>query len=566
MNAKQERHVLDFSERGIRLLPQYRSGKKPCIENWQNIATTDMVVILQWAKQFPKANFAALCGETTDILLIDIDEKNDEHGLASWKEFEAGRGIETLTVRSPSGGKHLYFRWDKRLDFTKIQGLLPGVEAIGNRQCVTIPGSFYANGAEYLIDIDAPIAPAPEWLVEKIIHHKAKPKPAKAAASGGLIPSGQRNVALASLAGKLQRQGIGATAMLAAIREENKTRCEPPLPLAEVKEIVESISSRYEPHPDPEPPEDNIREFVSPDIAEGITSKILLDNEYAEPAWIVDQLVPPGLMLLAGKPKAGKSWLALQMAAATSVGMPFLNHYETTPGKVLYLALEDSERRARNRFESLHYPGSDNLMFHFDWPRGIPGLKGIQDAVSKDPEIKLIIIDTLGRFLVGIDFNKYDQVNAPMSNIQKLAGDLDIAIVLVAHTRKSGSGDFIETVSGSNAMTGAADTIAVLSRGRGQVAGFIEADGREYTGALDIALKLNQDTGWEYLGPGSEYRLSEDKRKVIEVLREAEEAVTPKDIAAMTGIEYGKAKLLTYRMNAQGLIHKQGYGKYTLNE
>ena len=85
---------------------------------------------------------------------------------------------------------------------------------------------------------------------------------------------------------------------------------------------------------------------------EGNTAKQLLDMEFPEPQWVVDgMLAENSFNLCGGKAKLGKSWLAIQMAAAVSVGKPFLGKFDTTQGKVIYLALEDTNQRLQKRYK-----------------------------------------------------------------------------------------------------------------------------------------------------------------------------------------------------------------------
>jgi len=57
-----------------------------------------------------------------------------------------------------------------------------------------------------------------------------------------------RNASLTSLAGTMRRRDMDEVAILAALRETNRTRCLPPLPDAEVEGIARSVA-RYEPAP-----------------------------------------------------------------------------------------------------------------------------------------------------------------------------------------------------------------------------------------------------------------------------------------------------------------------------
>lgn len=71
----------------------------------------------------------------------------------------------------------------------------------------------------------------------------------------------------------------------------------------------------------------------------------LCARAFAEPKWAVPQIVAEGLTILAGKPKTGKSWLALDFAVAVAGGYAALGNIECRQGPVLLLALEDNDRR-----------------------------------------------------------------------------------------------------------------------------------------------------------------------------------------------------------------------------
>lgn len=55
----------------------------------------------------------------------------------------------------------------------------------------------------------------------------------------------------------------------------------------------------------------------------------------------MDDVLPAvGVSILAGRPKEGKSRLALQMSIAVASGVKVLGRFATKPGRVLYLGLE----------------------------------------------------------------------------------------------------------------------------------------------------------------------------------------------------------------------------------
>ncbi len=71
----------------------------------------------------------------------------------------------------------------------------------------------------------------------------------------------------------------------------------------------------------------------------------LAEQTFPETLWVVPDLLPEGLTLLAAKPKLGKSWLALGLALAVASGGVALGKVPVNQGAVLYLALEDSPKR-----------------------------------------------------------------------------------------------------------------------------------------------------------------------------------------------------------------------------
>ena len=82
-----------------------------------------------------------------------------------------------------------------------------------------------------------------------------------------------------------------------------------------------------------------------------ITSDELLRKELPPPEWVLQDMLPVGLALLAGAPKVGKSWFALDLA----------RQIVDTGHDCLYLSLEDNERRLKSRLESLSISPSKQL-------------------------------------------------------------------------------------------------------------------------------------------------------------------------------------------------------------
>ena len=114
-------------------------------------------------------------------------------------------------------------------------------------------------------------------------------------------------------------------------------------------------------------------------------------------------LLYPGLYILAGAPKIGKSWLALDLCLSVAEGEPFLKH-ETHRGQVLYLALEDSLLRLQNRLYEFTEEPAEGLQFSTLAKTIGGGLEQqLEDAKRRLPDLRLIVIDTLQKVRRTVD-------------------------------------------------------------------------------------------------------------------------------------------------------------------
>ncbi|MBP2444836.1 bifunctional DNA primase/polymerase [Rhizobium leguminosarum] len=101
-------------------------------------------------------------GAQSGIFVVDPDEKNGKQGIAALAA--AGELPPTYTVRTRSGGRHLYFRHPGNgVRIKTISEILPGVDVRGDGGYVVAPGN---NGYE-VIDGN-PMAEAPSWLLEMV--------------------------------------------------------------------------------------------------------------------------------------------------------------------------------------------------------------------------------------------------------------------------------------------------------------------------------------------------------------------------------------------------------------
>jgi len=225
-----------------------------------------------------------------------------------------------------------------------------------------------------------------------------------------------------------------------------------------------------------------------------ITANELFSMDLQPQRQVVTGLVTVGLNILAGAPKSGKSFAVLQMAHAVAEGRAFLQH-TVTPGRVVYLALEDTLWRIRNRMRALKLTPCDDLSFAIFAPAlREGGLEQIHNYLQTHHP-QLLIIDTLARVRgarQGHDI--YLEDSSLGAALQSVALAADAAVLVVHHQSKVGHDDFLLSLSGSAGLPAAADVVMVLERERNATVGRLLAVGRDIE-EKEIALRWSGN-GW----------------------------------------------------------------------
>lgn len=200
------------------------------------------------------------------------------------------------------------------------------------------------------------------------------------------------------------------------------------------------------------------------DSLEVHTAQWLLENPLEQPGWVVEDLVPCGLTLLAGDPKIGKSWLALDLALRVSLGESFWG-FATAKGGVLYLCLVDMFNRVQTRLQRLVDEANDNLCCAVAANRIGAGLtEQLRGFAREHASLRMVIVDTFQTVRTPSNQTIYSADYDDMGALKSLADELRIALLVLHHTRKMGDGDVFNTISGSNGLMGCADETMVLKR------------------------------------------------------------------------------------------------------
>ena len=222
--------------------------------------------------------------------------------------------------------------------------------------------------------------------------------------------------------------------------------------------------------------------------------------------WIVLALLPQGLALLVSPPKFGKSWWVLDLCLSVASGNPFLNR-PTQKGECLYLALEDSLRRLKDRMQKVLNGAPAPEGFHYAVKAGIIGqglIEQLEEHLKLHPKTSLIVIDTFqkvrgeGSKTDTAYGNDYKEVGA----LKAFADDHGICVLLVHHLRKMGDpSDVFNRISGTNGIGGAADTMMALVREkREDVNTTLSITGRDIDSRDDVIYFNKEAFRWQMLG------------------------------------------------------------------
>ena len=218
----------------------------------------------------------------------------------------------------------------------------------------------------------------------------------------------------------------------------------------------------------------------------------IMTTVYKPIEFVIDGLIAQGLYILAGAPKVGKSWLALDMCLSIAKGEKILG-LKTSQGTALYLCLEDSYARIQNRLYELTDEPTEMLYFSvMSDPIGGGLEEQIEGFMSEHRDLKIVFIDTLQMVRSDTD-SSYGSDYKDLSVLKALADKLEIAIIVVHHTRKCKDIDPFNMISGSTGISGCVDgSMVLIETKRGSRNAKLYCVGRDIENA-EINLQFDSD-------------------------------------------------------------------------
>jgi hypothetical protein len=298
----------------------------------------------------------------------------------------------------------------------------------------------------------------------------------------------------------------------------------------------------------------------------------LLGKTFAEPKWAAKGLIPEGLTILAGPPKLGKSWFVLQLALSVTGGERAFDAFDCQAGKALYMALEDPQRRMKSRLLKLRsrWPNMETrgLEIQTQADRISDGLEDdIRKWLTENPGARLVIVDTLAKVRParkrGGDI--YAEDYAVVAALKAVADEFAVAIVAVTHTRKAKDDDKFAMITGTSAISGAADTMIVLDRARGQSNAILHVTGRDVEES-ETAMEWSKETArWISCGDATKFRLTQEAAEIYEVIEKAGRPISTSEVYdALPGRKKDNIKYHLKQLIDNGQIVAKRKGLYHL--
>ena len=293
------------------------------------------------------------------------------------------------------------------------------------------------------------------------------------------------------------------------------------------------------------------------------TLQELLARQLPPIQWAIPAILPEGLTLLAGKPKLGKSWLALAKALSIAAGGVALGTYPVTQGEVLYLALEDNERRLQARAKQLLASMTtvpNTIAFELRWPRlDQGGLTHLEEYLQAHPHVRLVVIDTWARVSPKAQHrqrSQYEDEYEALTPLKYLADTYRVSILAIHHLRKMCGEDVLDEITGSIGLTGAVDGALILKRERGQHEASLFVTGRDIEHEQQLALRFDAQTAmWTLVGSAEEVTRTKERQDILDLLSEQlPEGMGPRQVAEALDKNYHTTRCLLRKMEAAGEI------------
>lgn len=533
-----------------------QAGKHPMTVHGFKDATTDPKRIRTFLSAPSEPNYGMVPPE--GVFIWDVDTDEERARLAS---LETRYGPLPATLRDDTAnGQHLFLRWPEGFPrpVHKMFGLVTRWGSGAAEGYVVGPLSVHVSGSVYRSTpgTTGDIATLPEAWARAAVEGDPgtitfKPGSDDPAA----VPVGGRHDWLRNTARRYAGVVRDPDALLAAVWAENE-KLPVPKSREEVQRAIGDVLVKFP--ADPEKAQETIRRTSE---AGRVDAADLLGLDLPPLRMVIPGILPEGTTVLASPPKVGKSCLVYQMAVEVAIGGSLFDE-RVVPGSVLYLALEDGQRRGQARLRAaLDGRTMPRGRLEVQWaaPNIGAGLEeSIEAWLDAHQDAALVAVDTLQKVRKGsaAGRNAYEVDVEDLGRLQSLFRDRSVALLIVHHSRKEAGDDFLASVSGTYGITGSADTIIVIRRKRLEAYGTIVATGREIAEA-EISVRFD-DMTWTQ-APASIAEASFERMEVYRTIQESG-PLFPAAIATRLGLVRQSVQAMVGKLEAAGAVYRTTHG------
>jgi hypothetical protein len=210
--------------------------------------------------------------------------------------------------------------------------------------------------------------------------------------------------------------------------------------------------------------------------------KTLEGNEFQQAAlfaseqkveWLVKKVLPRNaLTIIYGEPGSGKSFFALDLVAQVARGLTWRGQ-RTRQCSVAYIAAEGVAGFG-NRLKAYGEGHGVDLASLPVYVRGgqftiMDQAVAVVDAISKLPDIGVVVIDTLAAVTPGANENTSEDMGAAIERANFITQTTGAAVILIHHTTKDGG-----SLRGWSGLLGAADSTIKIERKEEKRTAYIE--------------------------------------------------------------------------------------------
>lgn len=495
--------ALALAARNFPVFPLRPNDWRPAIKDWQKLATTDEATIRRWWTQWPDANVGVATGK--GLLVVDIDNKKGKNGSQSFADLDLPfEALDTFTVSTPSGGRHVYYRIDG--DARNTAELLgPGIDTRGDGGYVVGPGSTLTDGAKdgqpggkyNGMGLDNPLRSAPDTLSSRLLAHAGRDRSAVGrpldVSSGDAAAErylrGSAPIAVQGkggdhttfvVAAQLKDLGIDEFAALDLLLEHWNERCEPPWAPEDLKTKVANAYRYGENPPGSKSPEVMFSgvDVQPPPVKQRVPSRWLdhgaeIDRDAL---WLFPDIAPAtGVCVCVAPSQAGKTFVLLEMARCVATGKPFFKIQPDDTGATLivYAGTEGSgfARRLAALQEDTALPISGTTVGNLAERGALDQL--LVDLKTKAAEmlerfgvpVRLIVVETIAASNLLNDENSNVEASRAIANLGQISLAMNALVVTSHHPSKDG-----KRSRGASAITDNADYVFTIERsGRDKV-------------------------------------------------------------------------------------------------